>query len=82
MDVSECLVNLDPQLLSERPLGRAPPVPFALNLVRFPTTHLKEGRAMKRALVIITLAITMFGIAAIAMGRHHHTQNAYADLRR
>jgi hypothetical protein len=37
---------------------------------------------MKRALVIITLAITMFGIAAIAMGRHHHTQNAYADLRR
>ncbi len=33
MDVSECLVNLDPQLLSERPLGHVPPVPFALNLV-------------------------------------------------
>ncbi len=38
---------------------------------------------MKRAFLIIVLAIAMFGVAAIAMGRHqHHTHNAYADLQR
>jgi hypothetical protein len=30
--------------------------------------------------LIIALAITMFGVAAIAMGRHsHHPQKTYAD---
>jgi len=38
---------------------------------------------MKKAFLIIALAVTMFGAAAIAMARHqHHTHNAYADLRR
>lgn len=38
---------------------------------------------MKRALLIIVLAIAMFGAASIAMARHqHHTPNAYADLQR
>jgi hypothetical protein len=27
---------------------------------------------MKRAFLIIVLAVTMFGVAAVAMARHHH----------
>jgi len=33
--------------------------------------------------MIIAVAVTMFGAAAIAMARHqHHTHNSYADLQR
>jgi hypothetical protein len=36
---------------------------------------------MKRAFLIIAVAIAMFGVAAIAMTRHsHHTDKAYAGL--
>jgi hypothetical protein len=41
---------------------------------------------MKRAFLIIVVAIGMFGVAAVAMGRHHyhHSPNipngAYANL--
>jgi hypothetical protein len=43
---------------------------------------------MKRALLIIAVALSMFGVAAVAMARHHHhhgpnTPNgAYANLQR
>jgi hypothetical protein len=39
---------------------------------------------MKKAFLIIALAVTMFGVAAIAMGRHqHHASNGtYANLQR
>jgi hypothetical protein len=46
-------------------------------------THYGEDPVMKRALLIIAVALSMFGAAAIAMARHqHHTHNACADLQR
>jgi hypothetical protein len=59
-----------------------------LNLVGLSETYTKEDRNMKRALVIIAVALGMFGVAAVAMVRHHHhhapnTPNgAYANLQR
>jgi hypothetical protein len=43
---------------------------------------------MKRALLIIAVALGMFGMAALAMARHHHHHSpnapngAYANLQR
>jgi hypothetical protein len=39
---------------------------------------------MKRAFLIIVVALGMFGVAAVAMARHHHhaPNGAYANLQR
>jgi hypothetical protein len=35
---------------------------------------------MQRAFLIIAVAVTLFGVAAVSMARHsHHPHNAYAD---
>ena len=52
-----------------------------MNLVGLPMTHLKEGPAMKGAFLIIAVAVAMFGVAAISMAHHTHSE-AYAYLRR
>jgi hypothetical protein len=54
---------------------------FCLNLVGLSMTHLKEGPAMKGAFLIIAVAVAMFGVAAISMAHHTHS-NAYVYLRR
>jgi hypothetical protein len=61
--------------------GQASTDHFALNLAGPPATYLKEDPTMKRAFLIIAVAVAMFGVAAISMAYHTHSK-AYAYLRR
>jgi hypothetical protein len=52
-----------------------------LNPVRHPVT-LEGGPVMSKVFMIIVVAVAMFGVAAVAMARHHHNTHTYADLQR
>jgi hypothetical protein len=44
-------------------------------------THQREDLAMQRAFLIIAVAVTLFGVAAVSMARHsHHLHKAGAAV--